>query len=101
VKRHRFDPFSFLFGALFLVVGGTFLFGRSGLDVARPERMWAGATAVIGVTLAVWAVSRAIRRATAEEDRGDTDAVTSGAEDPDPASATLPDEGPGELGTPS
>jgi hypothetical protein len=62
VKRHRFDPFSFVFGALFLVVGATFLFGGSGLTAARPVRMWPAATVVVGVTLAAWAVARAIHR---------------------------------------
>ena len=62
MRRHRFDPFSFLFGALFLVVGGTFLFGGSGLDVARPARMWAAATVVVGVSLAAWAVMRVVHK---------------------------------------
>ena len=61
MKRHRFDPFSFVFGALFLVVGATFLFGGSGLTAARPVRMWPAGTIVVGVSLAVWAVARAIR----------------------------------------
>lgn len=62
MKRHRFDPFSFVFGALFLVVGATFLFGGSGLTAARPVRMWPAATIVVGVSLTLWAVARAIRR---------------------------------------
>ncbi len=62
MKRHRFDPFSFVFGALFLVVGATFLFGGSGLTAARPVRMWPAGSIVVGVTLTVWAVARAIRR---------------------------------------
>jgi hypothetical protein len=62
VRRHRFDPFSFVFGALFLVVGATFLFGGSGLTAARPVRMWPASTIVVGVSLAVWAVARAIHR---------------------------------------
>jgi hypothetical protein len=62
VKRHRFDPFSFVFGALFLVVGATFWFGGSGLTAARPVRMWPAGTIVVGVSLAVWAVARAIHR---------------------------------------
>ena len=62
MKRHRFDPFSFVFGALFLVVGATFLFGGSGLTAARPVRMWPAGTIVVGVSLAVWAVALAIHR---------------------------------------
>ncbi|MGH2594491.1 MAG: hypothetical protein ACRDH7_00840 [Actinomycetota bacterium] len=64
MKRHRFDPFSFVFGALFMVVGATFLFGGSGLTAARPVRMWPAATIVVGVSLAAWAVGRAVHRET-------------------------------------
>ena len=104
MKRHRFDPFSFLFGALFLVVGATFLFGGSGLQVARPERMWAAATVVVGVSLAVWAVTRTIRKepsATAADDGEGVQAETAGPEVVDMASATAAhDEGQGESGSP-
>ncbi|MEO8423859.1 MAG: hypothetical protein ABI595_08100 [Actinomycetota bacterium] len=104
MKRHRFDPFSFLFGALFLVVGGTFLFGGSGLEVARPERMWAAATVVIGVSLAVWAVARTIRKEpspTLAGNSGGQEVETSGADEIDRASATVaPDERPEEPSSP-
>lgn len=104
MKRHRFDPFSFLFGALFVVVGGTFLFGGSGLDAARPERMWAAATAVVGVSLAVWAVARVIRRepsAPAVRDDGGPEAEASLTDDVDPGSATVAsDEGSRGSGLP-
>lgn len=104
MKRHRFDPFSFLFGALFLIVGGTFLFGGSGLEVARPERMWAAATVVVGVALAAWAVARTIRKepsARAADDGEGVEAETSGADDVDMASAAASsDEGQGEPGSP-
>lgn len=101
MKRHRFDPFSFLFGALFLVVGGTFLFGGSGLEVARPERMWVAAAVVVGVSLAVWAVARTIRKEPSATDAGERGGLEVEANDVDPASATVAsDEGSGEPGSP-
>lgn len=104
MKRHRFDPLSFLFGALFLVVGGTFLFGGSGLEVARPERMWATATVVVGVSLAAWAMARAIRREPSATVAGSPGALSpdlSEMDEVDPTSATVAtDEGPGEPGSP-
>jgi hypothetical protein len=61
MKRHRFDPFSFLFGALFLTVGGSFLFGSTGATAVRPFRSWPAAVVVVGLVLVAWAVARAVR----------------------------------------
>jgi hypothetical protein len=97
MKGHRFDPFSFLFGALFLVVGVTFLFGGSGLDVARPERMWAAATVAVGVTLAVWAVARTIRKEPPSVAPGVDGDVHAEANEVDPIPLTVAStEGSGE-----
>lgn len=92
MRRHRFDPFSFLFGALFLVVGITFLFGRSGVEVARPERLWAAATVVVGASLALWAVARVIRKdrsAAVAGEGGGTEPEIPGAGDVDATSAIV------------
>jgi len=61
MKRHRFDPASFMFGALFLVIGLTFLTGGRGTDLGHPVRLWPVTIVVVGLSLAIWAVSRAIR----------------------------------------
>jgi hypothetical protein len=61
MKRHRFDPFSFVFGALFLIVGATFMVGGVGIDAVRPVHLWPATIVVIGSSLAIWAVTRAIR----------------------------------------
>jgi hypothetical protein len=74
MKHHRFDPISFLFGALFLTVGTTFLFGESGAGAALPVRLWAPLVVVIGATLAIWALSaavRSVRRPAAETPAGE------------------------------
>jgi hypothetical protein len=61
MKRHRFDPFSFLFGALFLTVGCSFLFASTGATAVRPFRSWPAAVVVVGLVLVAWAVARAVR----------------------------------------
>ena len=63
MKRHRFDPFSFVFGAFFLTIGATFLFGSSRAGEVHPARLWPAALAVVGVTLAFSAVGRVLRPA--------------------------------------
>jgi hypothetical protein len=63
MKRHSFDPFSFLFGAVFLMVGVSFLLSRSGPQAGRPIRLWPAAVVLVGLVLSAWAVARAIRPA--------------------------------------
>jgi hypothetical protein len=59
VKRHRFDPFSFLFGALFVTVGASAIFAE-GAGAVNPGRLWAIATVAAGGTLVAWVVTRSI-----------------------------------------
>ena len=61
MKRHRFDPFSFLFGALFVTVGATFLFGSTRVGDVHPARLWPAALAVVGATLVFMAAARLAR----------------------------------------
>jgi hypothetical protein len=63
VKRHRFDPFSFLFGAVFLTVGGSFLFRPNGATAAHPAALWPLAVVIVGSTLVVWAAARTVQGA--------------------------------------
>jgi hypothetical protein len=66
MKRHRFDPFSFLFGAVFLTIGLTVATGGSGVDAVRPFRSWPTAVILTGMVLVVWTVSRVLRPGAAE-----------------------------------
>jgi hypothetical protein len=61
VKRHRFDPLSFLFGAVFLAVGLTFLLSGEFPEI-RPSRIWPAAMIAVGLTLGSWALATATRR---------------------------------------
>jgi hypothetical protein len=45
VKQHRFDPLSFLFGAVFLAVGMTCLFAGEFPQI-RPSQIWPAAMIV-------------------------------------------------------
>ena len=74
MKRHRFDPISFLFGAIFLTVGVTYLFGRSGATATRPEHLWPPFIVIIGVALALWALAASLRRAKPDGADGAEDA---------------------------
>jgi hypothetical protein len=60
VKRHRFDPLSFLFGALFLAVGLMFLLSGEFPEI-RPSRIWPAAMIAVGLTLGSWALATARR----------------------------------------
>jgi hypothetical protein len=60
MKRHGVDPLSFLFGAIFVCVGGSFLIGST---IARAQDgAWPVAAIIIGGTLALWAGATAFRQ---------------------------------------
>jgi hypothetical protein len=61
MKRHGFDPFSFLFGAVFVTIGATFLFGASGTGHVRAVHVWPAVVVVVGAAIALWAIARVLR----------------------------------------
>jgi hypothetical protein len=71
LKRHRFDPFSFLFGAIFLSVTISLLLNGDGATAFRPARLWSASLAIIGVGLAGWAIARAIAQIRSRDRVGD------------------------------
>ena len=78
MKRHRFDPLSFLLGVALLVVSLTFLVSGD-FPVIRPSRIWPLTLIAVGATLAVWAISTVLRRrphpVEAGHDDGDDDTL--------------------------
>ena len=66
MKRHRFDPFAFLFGAVFLTIGLTVATGGSGADAVRPFRSWPTAVILTGLVLVLWTASRVVRSLSGE-----------------------------------
>jgi hypothetical protein len=79
MKRHRFDPFSFLFGAVFLTIGLTVATGGSGVDAVRPFRSWPTAVIVTGLVLVLWTASRVVRSLSGEEISAVADGVPEAA----------------------
>lgn len=64
MKRHRFDPFSLLFGALFVAVGVSFLLGST--IVKARHSLWPVLAIAVGCTFVAWAIVSVLReRATA------------------------------------
>ena len=59
MKRHRLDPFSLLFGALFVGVGVSFLFGSTIGDAKGA--VWPLFAIIVGGTLAGWAIAAVVR----------------------------------------
>lgn len=58
MRRHRFDPFSALFGATFAAIGFVFLFG-SNLSQVR-DVVWPVVALIVGTTFVAWATMVAI-----------------------------------------
>jgi hypothetical protein len=59
VKRHRLDPFSLLFGALFVGVGLSFLLGSTIGDAKRA--LWPLFAIIVGCTFVAWAMTTVVR----------------------------------------
>jgi hypothetical protein len=90
MKRHPFDPFSLLFGALFISVGVSFLAGSTLAEAWRS--IWPMVAVVVGATLAAWAAVSALH----EPQRAPVIAEADGRDGPDAmdgADAVERDEG--------
>ncbi len=59
MKRHRFDPFSLLFGALFVAVGLSFLLGST--IVQARHSLWPLLAIAVGCTFVAWAIVSVVR----------------------------------------
>jgi hypothetical protein len=89
MRRHNFDPISFILGALFAAVGLTFLFGDADIGDLHIAVVWPLPLIVIGLLMLVTAVQRRTRNQPAE-------ATGVGA-----SGATLPNERPEPTPTPT
>jgi hypothetical protein len=54
MRRHRFDPFSLLFGSLFVAVGLSFLLGST--IVRARHSLWPVLAIAVGCTFVAWAI---------------------------------------------
>ena len=66
MKRHGFDPLSFLLGVVFVLVGVTFTFG-GGITQVKPSEFWPAVLVVAGLTLTGWVLTATLRRKPAAE----------------------------------
>jgi hypothetical protein len=59
MKRHRFDPFSLLFGSLFVAVGMSFMLGST--IVRARHSLWPVLAIAVGCTFVAWAIVWVVR----------------------------------------
>jgi hypothetical protein len=59
MKRHRFDPFSLLFGAFFVAVGMSFLLGSTIMQARHS--LWPVLAIAVGCTFVAWAIATVVR----------------------------------------
>ena len=65
MRRHNFDPISFVFGALFAAIGLTFLFGDADIGDLHIAVVWPLPLIVIGILMLVSTIQRRNREAPA------------------------------------
>jgi len=86
MKRHRFDPFSLLFGALFAGMGFSYLLGSTIADSSRV--VWPIVSLVVGGTIVAWGVTTILRQRSADVGASEPDVEPQvPVEDPDDAPA--------------
>jgi hypothetical protein len=61
MKPHRFDPLSFLLGAVLMVFAVTYMVATDG-HVVSGVRLWPATVIVVGLTLAAWGAVASFRR---------------------------------------
>ena len=61
MRRHNFDPISFILGALFAAIGLTFLFGNANLGDFHLAVVWPLPLIVIGLLMLVTTLQRRTR----------------------------------------
>jgi len=71
MRRHGFDPLSFVLGALFMAVGLTFLFGDADIGDLHLSVVWPIPLIVVGLLMLVTAAQRRNRQAEADASPGE------------------------------
>jgi len=81
VRRHRFDPFSLLFGALFAGIGISYLMGSTIADTRRV--VWPVISLIVGGTIVAWGVATILRQRSADAPVSEPDVPSELEEPPD------------------
>jgi hypothetical protein len=84
VKRHDFDPFSFVFGLVLAGLGLYFLFGNGTAADIGPTWIWPFPVLLVGLTAVMYAVRRMRleRRRVTDPDGEDRELSGEGSVDP-------------------
>jgi hypothetical protein len=61
MRRHTFDPVSFILGALFGAVGLTFLFGNADLGNLHLAVLWPVPLILVGMLMLISTIQRRVR----------------------------------------
>lgn len=51
MRKHRLDPFSLVFGAMFTLIGGLFLFARTDIEDLHLKWIWPVPLIVLGALI--------------------------------------------------
>jgi hypothetical protein len=106
MRRHNFDPISFILGALFAAVGLTFLFGDTNIGDLHIAVVWPIPLIVIGVLMLVTTIQRRNREvpvsasATTATEAAPTAAIRDERPGLDTEELELHDDQPGSWGEP-
>ncbi len=74
MKRHRFDPLSFVAGLVFTLFGAMVLWGHVDLHALRPSALWAWPILIAGLLFSLYGARRLLEewpRSPAAEDDDD------------------------------
>lgn len=93
MKRHDFDPFSFVFGLVFAGLGLYFLFGNGTIADIGPTWIWPFPVLLVGLTVVMYAVRRMRHEHPAPDPVGaDRELAPEGAIDPAPVAFEPPED---------
>ena len=93
MRRHNFDPISFVFGALFAAIGLTFLFGDADIGDLHIAVVWPLPLIVIGILMLVSTIQRRNREAPAPAVASQAIRDERSEPRPHPASTPTPTDG--------
>jgi hypothetical protein len=71
MKRHDLDPISLLFGSVFFLLGGVFLFGGTAVPGSHVGSLWPIPLIALGLVIGLMAARAVVREASSQGSSGD------------------------------